>query len=123
MKSSLLSSGKKVMCLDEIIRGLHTLQQNRQKRNVALSNTFWDKLEQYVDDNYGDMQQCDLSDTEKKLLGLCCLNVPLEVAARVLDVSPKTIYNYRPVIARKISDNTTANLDDAIAAHWPSQAD
>ena len=123
MKSSLLSSGKKVMCLDEIIRGLHTLQQSHQKRNVALSSTFWDKLEQYVDDNYGDMQHNALNDTEKKLLGLCCLNVPLEVAARVLDVSPKTIYNYRPVIARKISDNTTANLDDAIAAHWPSQAD
>lgn len=123
MKSSLLSSGKKVMCLDEIIRGLHTLQQSRQKRNVALSNTFWDKLEQYVDDNYGDMQHCGLNDTEKKLLGLCCLNVPLEVAARVLDVSPKTIYNYRPVIARKISDNTTANLDDAIASHRQFQAD
>ena len=123
MKSSLLSSGKKVMCLDEIIRGLHTLQQNHQKRNVALSSTFWDNLGQYVDDNYGDMQQCGLNDTEKKLLGLCCLNVPLEVAARVLDISPKTIYNYRPVIARKISDNTTANLDDAIAAHWPSPAD
>jgi hypothetical protein len=123
MKSSLLSSGKKVMCLDEIIRGLHTLQQSRQKRNVALSSTFWGNLEQYVDDNYGDMQHCGLNDTEKKLLGLCCLNVPLEVAARVLDVSPKTIYNYRPVIARKISDNTTANLDDAIANQRQFQAD
>ena len=123
MKSSLLSSGKKVMCLDEVIRGLHTLQQSSQKRNVALSSTFWDNLEQYVDDNYGDMQQCGLNDTEKKLLGLCCLNVSLEVAARVLDVSPKTIYNYRPVIARKISNNTTANLDDAIAAHRQPHVD
>lgn len=114
MKSSLLSSGKKVMCLDEIIRGLHTLQQNHQKRNVALSSTFWENLKQYVDDNYGDMQHHGLNDTEQKLLGLCCLNVPLEIAARVLDVSPKTIYNYRPVVARKISDNATANLDDAI---------
>lgn len=123
MKSSLLSSGKKVMCLDEVIRGLHTLQQSSQKRNVALSNTFWDNLEQYVDDNYGNIQQYGLNDTEKKLLGLCCLNVPLEVAARVLDVSPKTIYNYRPVIARKISNETTANLDDAIAAHRQPHVD
>ena len=58
-----------------------------------------------------------------QLLGLCCLNVPLEVAARVLDVSPKTIYNYRPVIARKISNETTANLDDAIAAHRQPHVD
>lgn len=123
MKSSLLSSGKKVMCLDEIIQGLHTMQQSRQKRNVALSSTFWNNLGQYVDDNYGDMQHCGLNDTEQRLLGLCCLNVPLEVAARVLDISPKTIYNYRPVIARKISGNATANLDDAIAVHRQPQVD
>ena len=120
LQSKLQTSGNRLKCLDEIIRGFHNLlQQERAKsktRKISMNSDFWVNLEECVNDGYGNLMDASkgLGDKEQKLLHLCCLNVPIEVSAMLLDVSIKTLQNYRSNIAKQISAQQTSNLDDAI---------
>ena len=116
MKTTLRSHDTMIGCLDDILGELHTLQKIKHWRKFHFSDSFWEKLEQYVracfsnilDDKY------QLNEKQRMFLCLCCINVPLETSAFMLNLSPKTLYNYRPAIARIISDNQTSVIDDAI---------
>ncbi len=119
LESRLQASGSKLNCLDDIIQGLQAIQRDRsksKKREIAMSAVFWKNLEQCAKDGFQEMIENSkgLSDKEQKLLHLYCLNVPIELCAVMLDVSLKTVQNYRTNIARVISAQQTSNLDTAI---------
>lgn len=119
LKYRLQSCDTRLKCLDDIIQGFHLLQQDRttvKKRKVAMSTSFWQNLELCVRSSFGKLfdSSKDLSDKEQKLLHLCCLNVPIELCAIMLDVSLKTVQNYRTNIAKIISAHQTSNLDSAL---------
>ena len=120
LQSKLQTSSNRLKCLDEIIRVFHNLQQQERAksktRKIAMNSDFWANLEECVNNGYGNMMDASkgLGDKEQKLLHLCCLNVPIEVSAMLLDVSIKTLQNYRSNIAKQISAQQTSNLDDVI---------
>ena len=89
-----------------------------------MNSDFWANLEECVNNGYGNMMDASkgLGDKEQKLLHLCCLNVPIEVSAMLLDVSIKTLQNYRSNIAKQISAQQTSNLDDVIEQFKTGQA-
>ena len=80
-----------------------------------MDKTFWNDLELCVREDFIGIASVSggLSDKEFKLLNLCCLNVPAEMSALMLDLSVKTVQNYRSVIAKTISGNKTSNLEEA----------
>ena len=94
----------------------------RNKSNASLNpqmdDNFWNDLQAYIVECHPGLSPNDYSLTskEKKYLSLHCLGVPIEVCATLLDVSTKTTYNYRGIIAQKISDGNISNLDEAIEA-------
>jgi len=118
-EASLLNVSNRVKCLDEIIKQLYELKDNNNKtrfRSIKLSDSFWENLQLFVKQHYGKiLDNHDLTEKEIRILSLYCINIPLEVIALILNLLPKTIYNYRPTIARKITSNQTNNLEDAIA--------
>ena len=86
--------------------------------NLQMDENFWNDLQTYIVECHPRLLPNDYSLTskEKKYLSLHCLGVPIEVCATLLDVSTKTTYNYRGIIAQKISDGNISNLDEAIEA-------
>lgn len=116
MRESVRISRNAMQCLDEIIDRLYDLKQSKKRKSLALSSRFWEDLEAYIDHSFNNIlaDENQLSIKQRRLLGLCCLGIPLEVSALALDLTVKTLYNYRPAIARVISAGQTSSLEDAI---------
>ena len=93
-------------------------KKSNNSLNPQMDENFWNDLQTYIVECHPRLSSNDYSLTskEKKYLSLHCLGVPIEVCATLLDVSTKTTYNYRGIIAQKISDGNISNLDEAIEA-------